>query len=180
MFLSVPTIEDRGELTLGVGFKTVVLAGQLLSGLKLVSLANMYSEFREEARDHARLHNAYFEQARQAYLIDNKALAKEQSSKGQLHNMHKKEAHGKAQYSIYRQRNPDDPEMQVNGRGHERMIYLHRLPYLYLIEEKLSAPRISDADISLDPQVPFVIRRGFGKGTTDYVLFSHESCSWFI
>ena len=49
--------------------------------------------------------------------------------------------------------------------------------YLYLIEEKLSAPRISDADISLDPQVPFVIRRGFGKGTTDYVLFSHESCS---
>jgi hypothetical protein len=43
-------------------------------------------------------------QARQAYLIGNKALAKELSAKGQLHNMHMKEAHGKAQESIYRQR----------------------------------------------------------------------------
>nr|XP_004498833.1 polyadenylate-binding protein-interacting protein 7 isoform X2 [Cicer arietinum] len=91
------------------------------------SVANMYSELREEARDHARLRNAYFEQARQAYLIGNKALAKELSAKGQLHNMHMKEAHGKAQESIYRQRNPVAPEMQVNGRGHERMIDLHGL-----------------------------------------------------
>jgi hypothetical protein len=44
------------------------------------------------------------QQARQAYLIGNKALAKELSAKGQLHNMHMKEAHGKAQESIYRQR----------------------------------------------------------------------------
>lgn len=90
------------------------------------AVANMYSELREEARDHARLRNAYFEQARQAYLIGNKALAKELSAKGQLHNMHMKEAHGKAQESIYRQRNPVGPEM-VNGRGHERMIDLHGL-----------------------------------------------------
>lgn len=61
MFFPVPTMEDRGELTLGIGFKTVVLAGQLLSGLKLVYVANMYSEFREEACDDARLRNAYFE-----------------------------------------------------------------------------------------------------------------------
>jgi hypothetical protein len=45
-----------------------------------------------------------YKQARQAYLIGNKALAKELSAKGQLHNMHMKEAHGKAQESIYRQR----------------------------------------------------------------------------
>ncbi|MCI77569.1 Smr (small MutS-related) domain protein, partial [Trifolium medium] len=44
-----------------------------------------------------------YKQARQAYLIGNKALAKELSAKGQLHNMHMKEAHGKAQESIYRQ-----------------------------------------------------------------------------
>jgi hypothetical protein len=44
------------------------------------------------------------QQARQAYLIGNKALAKELSAKGQLHNMHMKEAHGKAQESIYHQR----------------------------------------------------------------------------
>ncbi|XP_050365676.1 LOW QUALITY PROTEIN: pentatricopeptide repeat-containing protein At4g33170-like [Argentina anserina] len=88
------------------------------------AVANMYSNLREEARDHARLRNAYFEQARQAYLVGNKALAKELSVKGQLHNMHMKAAHGKAQESIYRQRNP---EMQGNGRAHERMIDLHGL-----------------------------------------------------
>ncbi|XWS17572.1 hypothetical protein CRYUN_Cryun33cG0078700 [Craigia yunnanensis] len=68
------------------------------------AVANLYSELREEARDHARLRNAYFEQARQAFVIGNKALAKELSLKGQLHNMHMKAAHGKAQESIYRQR----------------------------------------------------------------------------
>ncbi|KAL6215224.1 hypothetical protein ACLB2K_014655 [Fragaria x ananassa] len=88
------------------------------------AVANMYSDLREEARDHARVRNAYLEQARQAYLVGNKALAKELSVKGQLHNMHMKAAHGKAQESIYRQRNP---EMQGNGRAHERMIDLHGL-----------------------------------------------------
>lgn len=43
-------------------------------------------------------------QARQAYLIGNKALAKELSDKGKLHNVQMKAAHGKAQESIYRQR----------------------------------------------------------------------------
>ncbi|XP_011081584.1 polyadenylate-binding protein-interacting protein 7 isoform X2 [Sesamum indicum] len=86
------------------------------------AIANMYSEMREEARDHALVRNAYVEQARQAYLIGNKALAKELSIKGQLHNMQMKAAHGKAQESIYRQRNPD---MLANGR--ERMIDLHGL-----------------------------------------------------
>ncbi|KAL6536213.1 hypothetical protein OROGR_012785 [Orobanche gracilis] len=85
-------------------------------------VANMYSEMREEARDHARVRNAYFEQARQAYLIGNKALAKELSIKGQLHNMQMKAAHEKAQETIYRQRNSD---IQTNGR--ERMIDLHGL-----------------------------------------------------
>ncbi|KAI3846684.1 hypothetical protein MKX03_029147 [Papaver bracteatum] len=88
------------------------------------SVANLYSESREAARDHARLRNAYFEQARQAYLVGNKALAKDLSVKGQLHNMHMKAAHEKAQESIYRQRNPD---IQAYGRGQERMIDLHGL-----------------------------------------------------
>ncbi|XP_024967920.1 polyadenylate-binding protein-interacting protein 7 isoform X2 [Cynara cardunculus var. scolymus] len=92
------------------------------------AVANMYSEMRGEARDHARLRNAYFEQARQAYLVGYKALAKELSVKGQLHNMQMKAAHGKAQESIYRQRNPVSPSMQGNGRGgQERLIDLHGL-----------------------------------------------------
>ncbi|XP_027368912.1 polyadenylate-binding protein-interacting protein 7-like isoform X1 [Abrus precatorius] len=108
------------------------------------AVANMYSELREEARDHARLRNAYFEQARQAYLIGNKALAKELGVKGQLHNMHMKAAHGKAQESIYRQRNPVAPEMQVNGRGHERMIDLHGLHVneaIHVLKHELSVLR---------------------------------------
>ncbi|KAI4316451.1 hypothetical protein L6164_024429 [Bauhinia variegata] len=109
------------------------------------AVANMYSELREEARDHARIRNAYFEQARQAYLIGNKALAKELSVKGQLHNMHMKAAHGKAQESIYRQRNPVAPEtLQGNGRGHERMIDLHGLHVteaIHVLKHELSTLR---------------------------------------
>ncbi|KAB5514068.1 hypothetical protein DKX38_027974 [Salix brachista] len=106
--------------------------------------ANMYSEMREEARDHARLRNAYLEQAHQAYLIGNKALAKELSVKGQLHNMHMKEAHVKAQESIYRQRNPVSLEMQGAGRGHEQMIDLqglHVTEALHLLKHELSILR---------------------------------------
>lgn len=44
------------------------------------------------------------EQARQAYLSGQKALAKELSEKGQLHNMKMKDAHGRAQESIFRVR----------------------------------------------------------------------------
>ncbi|KAF9662283.1 hypothetical protein SADUNF_Sadunf18G0036900 [Salix dunnii] len=108
------------------------------------AVANLYSEMREEARDHARLRNAYLEQAHQAYLIGNKALAKELSVKGQLHNMHMKEAHGKAQESIYRQRNPVSLEMQGAGRGHEQMIDLHGLHVteaLHLLKHELSILR---------------------------------------
>ncbi|KAL9338970.1 hypothetical protein Peur_067985 [Populus x canadensis] len=108
------------------------------------AVASMYSEMREEARDHARLRNAYLEQARQAYLIGNKALAKELSAKGQLHNMHMKEAHGKAQESIYRQRNPASLEMQGTGRGHERMIDLHGLHVteaIHVLKHELSILR---------------------------------------
>jgi len=108
------------------------------------AVANMYSELREEARDHARLRNAYFEQARQAYLLGNKALAKELSAKGQVHNMHMKAAHGKAQESIYRQRNPVPAEMQGNGRGQERMIDLHGLHVseaIHVLKHELSVLR---------------------------------------
>lgn len=91
------------------------------------AVANMYSEMRGEARDHARLRNTYFEQARQAYLVGHKALAKELSVKGQFHNMQMKAAHEKAQESIYYQRNTVGLDMQGNGRGQERIIDLHGL-----------------------------------------------------
>ncbi|XP_023524131.1 polyadenylate-binding protein-interacting protein 7 isoform X1 [Cucurbita pepo subsp. pepo] len=108
------------------------------------AVGNMYTEQREEARDHARLRNAYFEQARQAYLIGNKALAKELSMKGQLHNMQMKAAHGRAQESIYRQRNQIGADSPGNGRGHERMIDLHGLHVseaIHVLKHELSVLR---------------------------------------
>ncbi|XP_030530548.1 polyadenylate-binding protein-interacting protein 7 [Rhodamnia argentea] len=108
------------------------------------AVANMYSELREEARDHARLRNVYLEQARRAYLVGNKALAKELSVKGQLHGMHMKAAHGKAQESIYRQRNPVPMELQGDGRGKERMIDLHGLHVteaIHMLKNELSMLR---------------------------------------
>nr|CAB3469882.1 unnamed protein product [Digitaria exilis] len=59
--------------------------------------------------------------ARQAYLIGNKALAKELSMKGQAYNAQMKAAHEKAREAIYRQRNP------VSQRGGEGLIDLHGL-----------------------------------------------------
>ncbi|CAL5037338.1 unnamed protein product [Urochloa decumbens] len=85
------------------------------------AVANMYSESRGEARDFARVRNACFEQARQAYLIGNKALAKELSMKGQAYNAQMKAAHEKAREAIYRQRNP------VSQRGGDGLIDLHGL-----------------------------------------------------
>uniref|UniRef100_A0ACD5XYF3 Uncharacterized protein n=1 Tax=Avena sativa TaxID=4498 RepID=A0ACD5XYF3_AVESA len=86
------------------------------------AVANMYSESREEARDFARVRNACFEQARQAYLVGNKALAKELSIKGQSYNSQMKAAHEKAREAIYRQRNPGSLQ-----RGSDRLIDLHGL-----------------------------------------------------
>ncbi|ONK66079.1 uncharacterized protein A4U43_C06F3940 [Asparagus officinalis] len=87
------------------------------------AVANLYSELRGDARDYARLRNACFEQARQAYLIGNGSLAKELSRKGQLYNMQMKAAHGKARESIYRQRNPSTLDAGIQ----DGLIDLHGL-----------------------------------------------------
>lgn len=101
------------------------------------AVADMYSESREEARDFARLRNTCFEQATQAYLIGNKALAKELSLKGQLYSMKMKEAHGKARETIYRQRNP-------GATGQDRLIDLHGLHVneaIHILKHELSTLR---------------------------------------
>lgn len=130
------------------------------------AVANLYSELREEARDHARIRNAYFEQARQAYLIGNKALAKELSVKGQMHNMQMKAAHNKAQESIYRQRNSITPELQGGGRSHEKMIDLHGLHVneaIHVLRHELSVLR--NASRSAEQRLLVYICVGTGHHT---------------
>ncbi|XP_019188905.1 PREDICTED: polyadenylate-binding protein-interacting protein 7-like [Ipomoea nil] len=127
------------------------------------AVANMYSEMREEARDHARLRNAYFEQARQAYLSGQKALAKELSEKGQLHNMKMKDAHGRAQESIFRVRNQ---EVSTNGRGQERIIDLHGLHVsegIQVLKRELAVLR--NAARSADQRLQVFICVGTGHHT---------------
>ncbi|KAK8535335.1 hypothetical protein V6N13_081474 [Hibiscus sabdariffa] len=106
------------------------------------AVAKLYTELQEEAREHVRLRNAYLEQAHQAFLIGNKALAKELGVKGQLHNMHMKAAHGQVQEPIYRQRNPVPPPENI--RGQERMIDLNGLHVpeaIQLLKHELSVLR---------------------------------------
>ncbi|XP_038993833.1 polyadenylate-binding protein-interacting protein 7-like isoform X2 [Hibiscus syriacus] len=105
------------------------------------SMANLYSELREESQDNARSRNAYFDQAHQGFLIGNTALAKELSLKGPLQNMHIKAAHGNAEESTYRQRNQVHPK--ING-GTQRIIDLHGLHVteaIHMLKYELSVLR---------------------------------------
>ncbi|KAL9262647.1 Polyadenylate-binding protein-interacting protein 7-like protein [Drosera capensis] len=104
--------------------------------------------------------------ARQAYLIGNKALAKELSVKGQLHNMQMKAAHHKAQESIYQQRNASILELQSNGKGQEKMIDLHGLranEAIHVLKHELAALR--SAARSAGQRLPVYICVGTGHHT---------------
>ncbi|GFS43555.1 hypothetical protein Acr_00g0085750 [Actinidia rufa] len=98
--------------------------------------------------------------------LGNKALAKELCVKGQLHNMHMKAAHGKAQESIYRQRNPVSPEMQGNVRGQERIIDLHGLHVSEAIQVlKRDLTVLRSAARSVEQRLPVYICVGTGHHT---------------
>uniref|UniRef100_A0A383VHL1 Smr domain-containing protein n=1 Tax=Tetradesmus obliquus TaxID=3088 RepID=A0A383VHL1_TETOB len=69
------------------------------------AVAQEYAAARAEASDYARIRNACFQQATQAYLAGNKALAKELSAKGKAAAQHMFAAHELASQQIYTQRN---------------------------------------------------------------------------
>ncbi|GJP36652.1 hypothetical protein CLOM_g21136 [Closterium sp. NIES-68] len=93
------------------------------------AVANLYGDMREEARDHARIRNACFEQATQAYLAGNKAAAKELSARGQWHNEQMKAAHAKASDAIFRTRNAASGYLSggPGDGGEARVLDLHGL-----------------------------------------------------
>jgi DNA-nicking Smr family endonuclease len=70
-----------------------------------LSVAVEYAEARSEARDHARARNVCFENATQAYLRGDKALAKELGAKGRWHNERMKMLHAQAAEETFTKRN---------------------------------------------------------------------------
>ena len=93
------------------------------------AVSNLYASTRGDARDHMRLRNICFQQATQAYLTGNKALAKELSRKGRNHAQAMRAAHEAAAGSIFRERNAN---LQHNGGnngagGGPKMLDLHGL-----------------------------------------------------
>lgn len=70
-----------------------------------LSIAEQYRDLRQDARDHARLRNQCFQQATQAFLAGNKALAKELGQKGRMHNETMHALHAEAAKEIFQQRN---------------------------------------------------------------------------
>ena len=90
------------------------------------AVSNLYTSTREDARDHMRLRNICFQQATQAYLTGNKALAKELSRKGRNHAQAMKAAHNEAAGAIFRERNSNILKGN-NGQSGPRMFDLHGL-----------------------------------------------------
>eukprot|EP00891_Asterochloris_glomerata_P009151 jgi/Astpho2/9151/Aster-x0843 len=91
------------------------------------AVAGQYAEAREEARDHARLRNMYFQQATQAYLAGNKAAAKELGAKGREHSEQMKKAHAAASENIFQQRNSRLQSAAVFNKNGTIMLDLHGL-----------------------------------------------------
>ncbi|KAK3286252.1 hypothetical protein CYMTET_6182 [Cymbomonas tetramitiformis] len=84
-----------------------------------VEVERMYHEAREQASDHARVRNQYFQQATSAFLAGNKALAKDLAHKGRWHAEQMKNAHAAASEAIYHSRNAaQDPATGRAGGAH--------------------------------------------------------------
>lgn len=81
------------------------------------AVSQLYTANRDEARDYARVRNVCYEQATNAFLSGNKALAKELSRQGREAAAKMSEAHEGAAHSIY----------QSRGGGQDGVIDLHGL-----------------------------------------------------
>ena len=121
---AAPARNPRGGVSVGYG------SGNF-SGRRVASsqpwvetgeaVSHLYATTREDAKGHLRARNVCFQQATQAYLSGNKALAKDLSRKGREHARLMAAAHANAAETIFRERNTG-----VGGNG-PRMFDLHGL-----------------------------------------------------
>ena len=98
------------------------------------AVSQLYAANRDEARDYARVRNVCYEQATNAYLSGNKALAKELSRQGRDAAAKMSQAHAQAAHNIYHSR----------GGGRDGVIDLHGLHVaeaLSLLRRELSRLR---------------------------------------
>ena len=128
---AVPQAHDRGSVQVGYG------TGNFRGGSSAAShqpwvetgeaVSDMYAATREDARDHMRMRNICFQQATQAYLSGNKALAKELSRKGRGHAQAMRAAHDEAAVKIFRERNSNTVHSSDGSDGRPRLLDMHGL-----------------------------------------------------
>jgi len=101
-----PATSGASNSTRGVGAAPIWQAqGEVEKFSTGITVAAEYAEARAEARDHARARNVCFENATQAYISGNKALAKELGAKGRWHNERMKLLHAQAANETFSKRN---------------------------------------------------------------------------
>lgn len=122
------------------------------------AVAAEYAAARADARDHARARNACFQQATQAYLAGNKALAKELGAKGRWHNEQMKAAHAVAAAGTFTKRNAAALEITKSSTGGMPTIDLHGLHVTEAIDH------LDDVLVRLQNQGVRTVRLVIGVG----------------
>ncbi|KAI5066180.1 hypothetical protein GOP47_0018804 [Adiantum capillus-veneris] len=131
------------------------------------ALVNLLSELRDEARNHGRIRNVYFEQARQAFFVGNRVLAKEASAKGQFHNRLMKAAQNKAA-EIESQRSMSNAQAPSFGPGQTQLLDLRGLHVneaIHILKRDLSALRLAARSSRQRQQVFISVGTGHQKGS---------------
>ncbi|KAK9865208.1 hypothetical protein WJX84_010157 [Apatococcus fuscideae] len=126
------------------------------------AVGSQYEKLRQDARDHARLRNAFFQQATQAFLAGDKALAKELGGKGRWHADQMQAAHASASESIFKQRNARGSAAgNASVLGHGKNSALLDLHGLHVAE----AQAILTRELGLHQR-----KAGGGKGIKIHIL----------